>query len=318
MSKLKYFDGTNWNVVNGQILGDTLPIGAIIPYGSETAPANWLVCDGSAVSRTTYAELFAVLGTKYGAGDGSTTFNLPNLKGRVPVGYDSTQTEFDTMGETGGEKQHTLTADEIPALTYRAKIASPEKGTGYFVGENIGYGTNNDVHQSSPVTINTNAGGQSHNILQPYQVVCYVIKAKQSAGLVANVSNEYSTSETDTYSCDYVNKISDYSTTEQIIGTWFGKPLYRKSFQKTGNLANISTGITDLDEVIDLKVNVKSSSGNQWRTVPWIYNAGTYDSTFAGGAYVNSTGSTIGFQAGSNLSATSKYNATILYTKTTN
>ena len=63
-----------------------------------------MICDGRAVSRSDYSELFAVIGTTYGSGDGSTTFNLPNLKGRVPVGKDSSQTEFDTIGETGGSK----------------------------------------------------------------------------------------------------------------------------------------------------------------------------------------------------------------------
>lgn len=56
------------------------PVGAIIPYGGSTAPTGWLICNGAAVSRTTYSDLFAVIGTKYGAGDGSTTFNLPDAE----------------------------------------------------------------------------------------------------------------------------------------------------------------------------------------------------------------------------------------------
>jgi len=80
------------------------PTGAILPYGGAAAPTGWLLCDGSNVSRTTYAALFAVLGTSYGVGDNSTTFGLPNLQGRVPVGLDGTQIEFDTRGETGGAK----------------------------------------------------------------------------------------------------------------------------------------------------------------------------------------------------------------------
>lgn len=64
-----------------------VPSGAILPYGGSTAPSNFLLCDGSAVSRTTYSTLFGILSTTYGIGDGSTTFNLPNMKGRVPVGY---------------------------------------------------------------------------------------------------------------------------------------------------------------------------------------------------------------------------------------
>jgi len=64
-----------------------VPTGAILPYGGATAPSNFLLCNGSAVSRTTYANLFAIISTSYGVGDGSTTFNLPNLQGRFPLGY---------------------------------------------------------------------------------------------------------------------------------------------------------------------------------------------------------------------------------------
>lgn len=64
-----------------------VPTGAILPYGGATAPSNFLLCDGSEVSRSTYSALFAILSTNYGAGNGSTTFNLPNLKGRFPLGY---------------------------------------------------------------------------------------------------------------------------------------------------------------------------------------------------------------------------------------
>lgn len=66
-----------------------VPTGAILPYGGATAPANFLLCNGSAVSRATYAGLFTILSTSYGVGDGSTTFNLPNLQGRFPLGYAS-------------------------------------------------------------------------------------------------------------------------------------------------------------------------------------------------------------------------------------
>lgn len=95
------------------------PVGSVIQYAGSSAPdASWLICDGSAISRTTYAALFAVLGTTYGAGNGSTTFNIPNLKGRVAVGLDSGQTEFDALGETGGAKTHTLATGEMPSHTH--------------------------------------------------------------------------------------------------------------------------------------------------------------------------------------------------------
>jgi microcystin-dependent protein len=95
-----------------------VPTGVINMWATTTAPTNWLLCDGTAVSRSTYAALFAVISTTYGVGDGSTTFNLPNLKGKVPVGRDSANASFDTMGELGGAKTHTLTSTEMPSHTH--------------------------------------------------------------------------------------------------------------------------------------------------------------------------------------------------------
>ncbi|HSK40924.1 MAG TPA: phage tail protein [Arenibaculum sp.] len=76
----------------------SVPAGAIMPFAGSTAPAGWLFCRGQAVSRTTYAALFGVLGTLYGSGDGSTTFNLPNLQDRAAVGSSGTK----ALGSAGG------------------------------------------------------------------------------------------------------------------------------------------------------------------------------------------------------------------------
>lgn len=80
--------------------GPTAPTGAIVGYSASTAPTGWLLCDGSAVSRTTYSALFAIIGTSYGAGDGSTTFNLPNLVSKIPRGASA-------PGTGGGADTHT-------------------------------------------------------------------------------------------------------------------------------------------------------------------------------------------------------------------
>jgi microcystin-dependent protein len=95
-----------------------VPVGAINLWGAVGPPTGWLICSGTAVSRTTYAALFAVIGTTYGSGDGSTTFNLPDLKGNVPVGRNTSDSQFDTLGETGGAKTHTLTTTEMPSHTH--------------------------------------------------------------------------------------------------------------------------------------------------------------------------------------------------------
>jgi len=76
-------------------------VGAVFQYIGSSAPSGYLLCDGSAVSRTTYSALFAICGTSYGAGDGATTFNLPDFRGRVPVGK-GTNTDVDTLGESDG------------------------------------------------------------------------------------------------------------------------------------------------------------------------------------------------------------------------
>jgi microcystin-dependent protein len=112
-----------WHYTNDGTLYDPIgtPTGAIIQYGGTAEPQGWLLCDGRQVSRTTYARLFASLGGAasypYGLGNGTTTFNLPNLKGKVPIGRDSADTSFNDLGETGGAKTVTLTAAQsgIPA-----------------------------------------------------------------------------------------------------------------------------------------------------------------------------------------------------------
>jgi microcystin-dependent protein len=89
----------------------TVPVGTIIDFSGSAVPTGWFNCDGSAVSRTVYADLFAIIGTTYGVGDGSTTFNLPNYQGRVTVGKNTAGT-FLTLGAVGGAETHTLTGAE--------------------------------------------------------------------------------------------------------------------------------------------------------------------------------------------------------------
>ena len=160
----------NMNEIKDTINTNT-PVGSISLFAGTTAPSGWLICDGSAVSRTTYADLFSVIGTTYGTGDGSTTFNIPNLKGKVPVGLDSSDTSFDTIGETGGEKTHTLITDEIPSHHH-------DVGWDYEGSTGGGHGTLLRATWDNPAykydTYNT-GGGQAHNNLQPYIVMNYII-----------------------------------------------------------------------------------------------------------------------------------------------
>ena len=203
MSKLKYYDGTNWKTVNGQITGDTLPIGAIVPFGGWDAPTGWLICDGTLLNKTDYPELFNAIGYSFGGEEGGDTFGLPDLRGRVPVGEKDNDSDFDGMGVTGGSKELQAHRHEEIDSNYGGELSSfTTAGTKSVYDLGSLYQENKQKNSTMMTGI---AGTGNSGNLQPYQTVNYIIKAKQSAGLVANVSNTYSTSETDTYSCDYIN-----------------------------------------------------------------------------------------------------------------
>ena len=88
--------------------------GSILMFAGSVAPQGWLICDGSAVSRSTYSDLFEIIGTTYGHGDGSTTFNIPDLSGRVILGSSETH----PTSSTGGEESHTLTQNEMASHSH--------------------------------------------------------------------------------------------------------------------------------------------------------------------------------------------------------
>jgi microcystin-dependent protein len=145
------------------------PTGSILPFAGSSAPTGFLIADGSSLLRADYAALFAVIGTTYGSADG-THFTLPNLKGRVVVGLDSSDADFDTLGETIGAKTHTLTEAEMP--THKHKYG---QGIGV-AGGGIG-AVNPDASQGSwNKYTEDKGGGQAHNNIQPSLVMNYIIK----------------------------------------------------------------------------------------------------------------------------------------------
>ena len=98
--------------------GTYVPTGIVQYYTGSTAPSGWLLCNGTAVNRTTYANLFTIIGTGYGIGDGSTTFNVPDFRGRIPIGVGTgSGLTARTRGTTYGAETVTLTSANIPSLT---------------------------------------------------------------------------------------------------------------------------------------------------------------------------------------------------------
>jgi len=156
------------------VLNFLTPVGAITAYATTTAPTGWLVADGSEIASTTYSALFAVIGYTYGGTPGG-DFNLPNLNGRNIIGYGSATTTIDTMGETGGEDTHKLTADEsgLPAHTHTVNVQSTIGGglSGVLANSSA------NLNAGSVTTSSTSADASSaHNVLDPFIVLRYIIK----------------------------------------------------------------------------------------------------------------------------------------------
>jgi microcystin-dependent protein len=180
-TELGYLDGVT-SLIQTQI-NSIIPTGSVSMFGGATAPTGWLSCDGSAVSRTTYATLFGVIGVEYGAGDNTTTFNLPDLLGRVPVGYGAGTglTNRNDLGAKFGSETQTLTEANLPSHDHT--IGWQADGTNsHDHALNSGSVTRvagpSDGGVSSTGTINTglSGSGTAHNNLQPSTVVNFIIK----------------------------------------------------------------------------------------------------------------------------------------------
>ena len=192
------FDGANLTGIEG------IPTATIVPWSDSSVPSGFLECNGAAVSRSTYSALFAIIGTTYGAGDGATTFNVPDLQDNVPIGKSGTK----ALASTGGANTVTSTGN-VGGSTANATLS-----TAQLASHNHGYAQNNTFHgngnqgagyptpynvalsgrDNSTVTgggatlSSTGSGtGHSHNmsatftgdatsVVQPYLTIIYIIK----------------------------------------------------------------------------------------------------------------------------------------------
>jgi microcystin-dependent protein len=193
-------------VVNGNIDGENIaeslrnamvPLGSLVATARATAPTSWLLCQGQAISRTTYAALFATTGTTFGAGDGVTTFNIPDLRGRIPVGVDGGVLRINGgygtpvgLGEAGGHQlpqnhQHAVnggTSIESAAHAHFIpfEYTNRHEGTGFnYNGVSVGgtvSGTESASHTHAINVVTEFAGGGNQQNLQPYQVLNWMIR----------------------------------------------------------------------------------------------------------------------------------------------
>ena len=177
------------------------PAGVVLPYAGAAAPTGWLLCHGQAISRTTYPELFAAIGTAYGAGDGSTTFNAPDMRGRVAGGKDDMGgaaagrltaaggVAGTTLGAAGGGETHTLTVAQMPshahgvndtghAHAFASGLAWTNGGPQTWGGGSAGnIGVQNMNAATTGITIQSQGSGAAHPNTQPTIVLNYIIRA---------------------------------------------------------------------------------------------------------------------------------------------
>lgn len=160
-----------------------VPTGTISIFAGSSAPTSWLICNGAAVSRTTYSGLFGVVSTTYGSGDGSTTFNIPDCTGRVVAGKEASATRLTatyfgavsgqtgaTLGAVGGLESHTLTAAQLAAHTHTYQERTATLNVCMTTPASTFYQTFTSQNSGSA------GSGSAHQIVQPTIVLNYIIK----------------------------------------------------------------------------------------------------------------------------------------------
>ena len=213
-----YGEFTAWQplVNKASNFGDSLPIGTVIDWYGENIPNNFLELNGQAVSRTTYSELFEILGTKYGTGDGVRTFNLPNKSGRVAIGLDTGDETFNTLGKKGGSKTHIMTIDELVRHNHPIKYGSSSTGTQEAV-----VGSSSISNPSNETIVGEEGGNLPFDIMNPYIVSKSIIKAKNSIGYLKEeaevIANLDSSSDKDALSASMGRELASRNPDLKIL-----------------------------------------------------------------------------------------------------
>jgi len=181
------YEATKYNFSGSDLTGiEGIPTATIVPWSSSSVPTGFLECDGSAVSRTTYSALFGVVSTTYGAGDGSSTFNVPNLSDKIAMGKSGTKALASTggantvtsTGNVGGSTANaSITTGQLAAHTHGCAVRGPQASSGPGKTEAINGSTSSTgSDEGHSHNMSANFSGDATSVLQPYLTLIYVIK----------------------------------------------------------------------------------------------------------------------------------------------
>ena len=183
------YEATKYDFSGAALTGiEGIPTATIVPWSAAAVPSGFLECDGVAVSRTTYSALFAIISTTYGIGDGSTTFNTPDLQDNTPVGKSGSKALASTGGANTVSAAGNVGGSTANATLSTAQLASHTHPGGAGGGPKFYVQPNGSVGAVTGTTGNTGSGsGHSHNmsanfagdatsVLQPYLALIYIIK----------------------------------------------------------------------------------------------------------------------------------------------
>lgn len=265
----------------------SLPIGTVIQWTTDVPPSGFLSCDGSTISRTTYSKLYSIIGDKFGAGDGTTTFNLPDYRGYTLIGKNLTDKDMNTIDNVHrGEKTHKMTISEMPTHTHtsvehthKTTLNDPghthtisgvltEGGSGRWASGTSGQ-TNSGLSTASGKTniqfsidsattiINNSGDGNAFNVMQPYKIINYCIKYDETMPIAFNDSDKAYMTLTDS-DLEFKSK----------SGTSFGK-LSPSNANFPGSISSNSISVSGISNFGD-KITSSSTTGGLHSTTSGI------------------------------------------------
>lgn len=264
-------DGSLNRIAGGTLYADA-PLGTILAFGGTSAPAGWMICQGQAISRTTYAKLFAIIGTAFGSGDGSTTFNIPDLRGEFLRGAGTNSHSGQGNGGSVGTHQNATTIDSSIMEQTTHQLVK-----GYAGDSNYTDVTNADSSSRTGLTGNAyfaveqaiTAVYTDHVTTRPTNTsVNYIIKVMM-VSLPADLDSAVDAK---------IAAKGVYSTSEVDTGkTWIdGKPIYRKAFGytsvvTTGNSAMIGT-IDNMADIINIQGTFRNNNDNNCFPIGYTFS----------------------------------------------